>query len=199
MVTMTHWAILATAAAVGAGTHAEAQTIQGGFELRVSNVVSPSQPTATVEVWAWFDNVPGVSEVFGGANFDLVAGEGLWSNVAYWLNAPDPPSHLIVGSRINNVIAGQLHLPPINIFGDPSNPIKLFAARWSTADFTLRNVSLDTKNTNNFFVTDAQTGAAFQVWPNVTHGSGSITVVPSPAPLAVAGMVLATGCLMRRR
>ena len=84
MVTMKHSAALAAAVAIGLGSPAGAQTIRGGWEFRVSNAVSPSQPTATVEVWAWFDFVPGVSELFAAGIFDLVASEGAWSNVTYW-------------------------------------------------------------------------------------------------------------------
>lgn len=201
MVTIKHTAILAaaalTAAAIGPGTHASAQTIQGGFELRVSNVVSPSQPTATVEVWAWFDNVPGVSELFASGNYDLVAGEGLWSNVTYWLNAPDPPPHLVVGSRINNLIAGQLHLPPVNIFGNPSNPVLVLSTNWTTTDFTNRGVLVETANTS-FFNVYNQHGVQTLLWPSgYSPGSAAIAIVPAPPVMVVVtGFAILAG---RRR
>ena len=179
-------AILAAAAGIGLGWPAGAQTIQGGYEFRVSNVVSPSRPTATVEVWAWFDNVPGVSEVWGGGDFDLVASDGEWSwNFVFPLSRPDP-GPIVRGSSIIGVATGQLHLPAIGIFGDPSNPIWIFAAEWSTTDFTQRSVSLDTTNTTSFFVAAWQTGATFGIWPTgFIPGSGEISVVPPPGSLVV--------------
>lgn len=192
-------ALFATAAAIGLGSHAAAQTIQGGFEFRVSNIVSPSQPTATVEVWAWFDNVPGVSEVFGGTNFDVVASDGDWSsNFFFPLGQTEPPP-FVGGSSINGVVAGQLHLPQLGIFGDLSNPIWIFAAEWSTTDFTPRSVSLGTANTRNFVVAAWQTGALFQVWPNVIPGSGSITIVPASSLLVFPASAFAMAQRRRRR
>jgi len=199
MVHTKHAAILAAAVTVGLGTHAAAQTIHGGFEFRVSNIVSPSQPTATVEVWAWFDNVPGVSELFIGGNFDLVASDGDWSsNFFFPLGQPDPPP-FVRGSSIIGVVAGQLHIPQLGFFGDPSNPIWIFAAEWTTTDFTPRSVSLNTTNMFNFSVAAWETGAPFQVWPNVIPGSGSITIVPASSLLVFPASAFAMAQRRRRR
>ena len=197
MVAIKHSAILAAAAAIGLGSPAGAQTIQGGWEFRVSNVVSPSQPTATVEVWAWFDNVPGVSELFASGNFDLVASEGEWWHFVFQLGRPTA-GPIISGSSITGVVVGQFHLPPLGVFGDPSNPIRVFAADWRTTDFTPRSVSLDTTNTHYFWVAEWQTGAGFQIWPNVIPGSGSISVVPAPSLLLFPAGAFAVAQRRRR-
>ena len=190
-------AILAAAAAIGPGSPARAQTIQGGWEFRVSNVVSPTQPTATVEVWAWFDFVPGVSELFIAGVFDLVASDGEWSwNFVFPLGRPDP-GPFVSGSSIIGVSVGQLHIPQLGFFGDPSNPIWIFAGEWSTTDFTPRSVSLETVNTYNFFVAEWQTGALFEIWPaGFIPGNGAISVVPAPGSLVVLSGALV---LVRRR
>ena len=200
MVAIKHSAALATAAAIGLGSPAGAQTIRGGWEFRVSNAVSPSQPTATVEVWAWFDFVPGVSELFVSGYFDIVASEGEWSHFVFPLTSPGPGGPTINGSSLIGVNTGQFHLPFLGLYGDPSNPIHVFSADWTTSNLhTPRMVDLRTENTLNFVVADYLTGATTQLWPGgVVAGSGMITVVPSPAGGGLA-FVVALHCFARRR
>ena len=128
MVAIKHSAALATAAVIGLGSPAGAQTIRGGWEIRVSNVVSPSQPTATVEVWAWFDFVPGVSELFAAGDFDLIANEPAFAGMCCPLQGNCGINTVIDGGKISHVSTGQLHIPALGIFGDPSNPLLVFEA-----------------------------------------------------------------------
>ena len=184
MVAIKHSAVLATAAAIGLGSHAAAQTIQGGYEFRVSNVVSPSQPTATVEVWAWFDNVPGVSELFAAGDFDLIANEPLFVTMRCLLPINcGITSPIINGGMISDINVSQLHLPALGFFGDPSNPLLVFEADWTTSDFTLRGVPVSTENTTRFLVYDAA-GHVTELFPaGFSPGRGMISVVPASSLL----------------
>jgi hypothetical protein len=184
--------LLAAAIALGAGTHADAQTLRaesqtlrGGWELRVTNVVSPAQPTTNVEIWAWWDEVPANPKVFGGGNMDLVAERGKFQNVTCLVGGVHGcgNSYASVGSRLNDLSPGQLHLPALGIFGSPDNPLHLLDVQWTTTDFsTVRSVGLLTENTYNFIVADWATGATTQIFPQgFTPGSGVIQVVPAPA------------------
>ena len=58
---------------------------QGGWLIESSNVVSPSKPTTTVEVWAWFDDPTGERNAFGWGDFDFIAGDGQFSNAQTYL------------------------------------------------------------------------------------------------------------------
>ena len=191
---------LVAAAAISLGSHAEAQTIQGGWEIRVSNVVSPSQPSATIEVWAWFDTVPGVSELFAGGDYDLTAGEAgwLWSPWVFPLHSPGP-GVTIRGNSIIGLFPGQLHIPTLGIYGNPSNPIHVFSADWATSDFTPRTVSIITENTSIFAVY-SQAGVSTTLSASaVVPGSGTIFVVPAPASLTALAIAFATCSTTRRR
>ena len=192
--------VAAGAGAIGLGSPAGAQTIQGGWEIRVSNAVSPSQPTATVEVWAWFDFVPGVSDLFTGGDFDLVAGEGEFWNFVFPLLRPDP-GPIVRGSSIIGVVAFQLHIPALGIFGDTSNPIHVFSADWTTSNLlTPRTIDLRSENTTSFFVAAFQTGQPTQLFPQgFVPGSGMITVIPSPASGGLAFVFVLHRFARRRR
>ena len=178
--------VAAGAAAIGLGSPAAAQTIQGGWELRVSNVVSPSQPTTTVEVWAWFDFVPGVSELFATGNFDLVASEPLFVALRCLLPVNcGITSPIINGGMISDINVSQFHLPALGYFGDPANPLLVFEADWTTSDFTMRDVSVSTDNTARFRVYDAA-GHVTELFPaGFSPGQGVIAVVPAPGSLLV--------------
>ena len=186
MVALKHSAILAAAMAIGLGSPAGAQTIQGGWEFQVSNVVSPSQPTATVEVWAWFDFVPGVSELFAAGNFDLVASEPLFAALRCLLPVNcGITSPIINGGMISDINVSQFHLPALGFFGDPSNPLLVFEADWTTSDFTMRDVRVSTVNTARFLVYDAA-GRVTDLFPaGFSPGRGVIAVVPAPGSLLV--------------
>ena len=108
--------VAAGAGVIGLGSPAGAQTIQGGWEIRVSNIVSPSRPTATVEIWAWFDFVPGVSELFGGGTYDLTASEGEWPQHLWMfpLGRPDP-GPFPRASSIIGLNPVQIHIPSLGI------------------------------------------------------------------------------------
>ena len=171
----------------------------GTYLLVSSNTVTPTTPTTTIEVWAtWAD--PRVEWVFGAGDYDLTAGDGVFSNSVNVLNGPGSTTGVIAGNVISGASNGQLHIPPLFI-GSRDNPILLATYDWTTTDFTPRAVSLDTSNTTNFLLIDLAPGVAgtTQLFPRwFSPGSGVINVVPAPAAWIVLALPLAVATRRRR-
>ena len=171
----------------------------GTYLLTSSNPVSPFSPTTTISIWAaWTD--PGILFVFAAGEYDLTAGDGVFSNPVNVLNGPGSTTGVIAGNVISGAINGQLNIPSFP--PTPAiNPILLATYVWSTTDFTPRAVDLHTRNTTVFTV-------SFLRYPNPTRyvelfpheftpGAGVITVVPAPAAWLVLALPL--GASTRRR
>ncbi len=173
---------------------AHAQT-NGTYLLTSSNTVSPSSPTTTIEIWAaWND--PTREYGFGGGNYDLTAGDGVFSNAANILNGPGSSAGIISGNVISSAGNGQVYIPTHPVRTD--NPILLATYDWTATDFTPRFVPLDTSNTTNFILVWNTTGGVFELYPNeFTPGSGVITVVPAPVAWFALALPLAA-CRKRR-
>ena len=172
---------------------------QGGWLIESSNIVSPSQPTATIEVWAWFDDPTRVRNTFGLGDFDFLAGDGAFSNLQSRLFRFSLGT--AVGSGVVGVRVGQIW-GFAGITASSQNPILAWSAQWTTTDFTPRAVSLDTLNTTTFNIGINSTHSGMrllELYPEgFIPGTGMIEVVPSPAsavPLVVVGAVM----LRRRR
>ena len=168
------------------------------YLLVSSNTVSPTTPTTTVEVWAtWAD--PGAEWVFSRGNYDLSAGDGVFSNPVNVLNARGSTTGVITGNMISGAFLGQFHIPSIGLIGLRDNPILLATYDWTTTNFTARRVSLDTSNTGSFLIVTWDGTNTIQLFPNsFTAGSGVINVVPGPAAWFVVAVPLAA-CTRRRR
>ena len=174
-----------------------AQT-DGTYLLLSSDTVTPTTPTTTIEVWAtWRD--PGVQYIyiFGAADYDLTAGEGVFSNP---VNVLRGTPGVIAGNVISGADIFQVHLPAIGLYGSRDNPILLATYDWTTTDFTPRAVSLDTSNTTSFLLIDLFFGAGttqlFPWW--FTPGSGVINVIPAPTAWVVLALPLAAATRRRR-
>jgi hypothetical protein len=167
------------------------------FDIRVSNVISPGQPSATVEVWAvWDPDQYAVATVA----FSLMgeADPGDFSDPERMLKmagtedgdvAPD-------GDSVLGIIARQLHFDG-GIFADTANPILVWRATWSTLEFTPRSIDLASVTTKfDLYINDA--GASDHFLDEFIEGSGVIQVVPAPAPLAVLAL-LGPGAARRNR
>jgi hypothetical protein len=183
--------------AASATTHAQTN---GTFLLVSSNTVSPSTPTTTIEIWAtWVD--PSARFLFGGTNYDIEAGDGVFTGGTLALGSSPPNSiGAISGRKVTGAAIGQFLLV-CDPFGCPNeNPILLATYDWTTTDFTPRTVALESLNTNNFVVgTPVIPGPQIlvQMYPSeFTPGSGVITVVPAPAGWLVLALPLVG---MRRR
>ena len=179
---------------------AVAQT-DGTYLLVSSNTVSPTTPITTIEIWAtWAD--PRTEWVFGSSNYDLTAGDGVFSNPVNVLNGPGSSTGVIAGSVISGAVNGQLHIPSLFI-GSRDNPILLATYDWTTTDFTVRTVTLTSSNTSQFLVAlwgpPPLGGRTFQMFPQLfTPGLGVINVVPAPAAWIVLALPIVAASRRRR-
>ena len=173
-----------------------AQT-SGTYLLTSSNTVSPSSPTTTIGIWAaWVD--PGAQFVFAAANYDLTAGDGVFSNPVIVLYGPGSSTGVIAGNVIWGAVIGQLVGPPFFPM-NWDNPILLATYDWTTTGFTPRAVDLHTSNTNLFLVFNPFSQAHVDLYPHeFSHGSGVINVVPAPAVWVVLALPLVAASRRRR-
>jgi len=189
-----------TTLALAAG--ASAQT-NATFILMASNDVTPASPSTTISVYAAWDQLNPGDLVFGAADYDLVATEGLFSSptLVLGMNPPNNPG-TANGSRVDGAAIGQVHLPSIGIFASEDNPILLAEYTWTTTNFAFRSVDFVTENTASFLLVPGVGGTSVNMVSTgqFTPGVGSLTVVPAPATLAsLAGMALAPAVMRRRR
>ena len=170
---------------------------QGGWLIKSSNIVSPAQPTTTVEVWAWFDDPTGERDAFASGDFDLIAADGEFSNIKL-IKGSLPGS--VSGNRVNGVFVGQIW-GVAGIIANPQNPILFWTVDWMATDFTPRIVSLDTLNTTTFNIGTNGGHSSMNIldlFPQgFTPGTGVIEVVPSPA--SAVPVVLVGAVMLRRR
>ena len=173
---------------------------QGGWLIESSNVVSPSQPTTTVEVWAWFDDPTGERNAFGRGDFDFIAADGEFSNPQMYLwTSPGFSAGTPMGNSVRGVFVGQLW-GFVGLTANMQNPILVWSVDWTTGDFTPRTVSLDTRNTTTFQIGTNSTQIGMnllELYPKgFTPGTGVIRVVPSPA---IATLLVVGAVMLRRR
>ena len=188
--------IRCSAATVLLSVPALAQT-NGTYLLTSSNTVSLATPTTTIEIWATWED-PAIQYYFGSGDYDLTAGEGLFSNPINVLNGPLSSTGVIAGNVISGARNGQIRLPPF-IPLPPAmldNPMLLATYEWTTTEFSPRSVDLHTGGTTMFIVGDVNTRAGVELYPHeFSPGSGVINVVPAP----VAWVVLALPLLAAER
>ena len=178
--------------------------IAGTYVLTSSKTVSPSSPTTTIGVWAtWTD--PNAEWVFSVGNYDLTAGDGIFSNPVNILLGPASSTGVIAGNAISGAANGQLHIPPFFI-GSRDNPILLATYDWTTANFTPRSVGLHTSNTAFFAIAWWDPKAYVnpdppyrRLYPGAfSPGSGVINVIPTPAAWVVLALPLVAATRRRR-
>ncbi len=156
---------------------------QAGWNIAVSNQVTPTTPSATVTVSAFFS---AQDHAFAAALFALVAAEAGWSGNTVLLPPPNNPG-VINGGSIDGITAGQIHFPPV-VNANPANPIAVFEATWSTGDFTPRSVDVNTRTTRFDAYISATSPASQSRLAGLLEGAGAIEVVPAPSALALLGM-----------
>ena len=167
---------------------ATAQGPTGGWDIRVSNVVSPSQPSATIEIWAWMEPQSNPQLAFCCGDFDFVADSGRPTNprVDPWFTAwPFYRSGVEQGSGVVGVVIAQLPPPFQRLNGD----IRVWLVDWDTDDFTPRRVHLRTAGTTGFGIYEQPFPSSMvtDLYPHAFFpGEAWIRVVPAPT----AGMVL---------
>lgn len=193
---MTQMKIAAFAgAAIGIAAMASATVQPNTYEIRVSNVVSPGTPSATVEVWADWD-----ADLF----YAFAAGEwalrgdtsGDFSGPMSAFTDPGQEDGTPSAGDVIDIITGQLQFPAGGLAADTSDPVMIWSGTWSTTDFTARTVDLATETARYSLYLD-DTGLSSDVTPTVIEGAGEIMVIPAPASLALVG--LGGLAAMRRR
>jgi hypothetical protein len=169
------------------------------FDIVVSNLVSPEQPSATVEVWASFN--PGLY-AFAMASFDVLAStdQGRFSDPFLPLKFPSDYEGDIApdGDSVTGVNAGQIHFWNGGPYADTSNPILIWSVIWSTSKFAPRTIDLGTL-TREFWVYEDAGGGGEDFINDFTEGAGMIHVVPGPGILAVLGLVAPLASPRRRQ
>ncbi|MEQ8845288.1 MAG: PEP-CTERM sorting domain-containing protein [Phycisphaerales bacterium] len=184
---MTKMTIAAFAgAALGVATMASATVSPNTYEIRVSNPVSPSSPSATVEVWASWDS--DLFYAFAAAEWAITGdATGEFTGPASAFTDPGQENGVISGGDVTDIVTGQLQFPAGGLFADTSDPVLIWSATWSTTDFTARTVDLATETTRyNLYVDD--TGLSSDVTSTVLEAAGQVEVIPAPASLALLGL-----------
>ena len=178
-----------------------AQT-DGTYLLTSTNTVSPGSPKTTIGIWAtWTD--PRVEYIFGVGDYDLTAGDGLFSNPVNKFPGFGSTTGVITGNVITGAVLGQIHMPFLGLIGSRDNPILLATYDWTTSNFTTRSVSLDTSNTTGFVVQTWDTSFGNSNTRNLfpwsfTAGSGVINVVPAPGAWMVLALPIVAATRRRR-
>lgn len=164
-----------------------------GFTLNPTAVVSPQNPRIDVEIWAWFDYIPGQDEYSGFGEFDLHAAEPNWYDIrAGQIVGPGSgivlPWPVFAGSSILDVKArNDIYFPPIGVFPVPGNPVLFAVAEWETTHLTPRSVGISTA-IEQFTTLYSAIGGEYTFPPEIiSNGHVQIKVIPAPAPfLALA-------------
>lgn len=189
-------AVLA-AAALASGAGAD-------WQFEVSGDITPSSPTVTVRLLGGF---PRADFAVAGAILDIHASEAGWSELEL-LPVQIPPTPVpgpypdpqgrtpgeISGGDVTGAVMGQLHIGPF--VADPTNPLPMWEATFSTSDFTPRDISLST-TTHKFLV-------YYDPIPiggprTMGEGAGVIRVIPAPGGLALLGLGGLAAARRRRR
>ena len=194
----TKWSLLMVLVAVPALAQSD-----GTYLLVSNNTVTPTTPITTIEIWATFED-PLFEWIFGFGDYDLTAGDGVFSNPVNVLNASGSTTGVIAGNVITGAVLGQFHIPGAGLIGSRDNPILLTTYDWTTRDFTPRTVSLHTSNTANFWVIwwlqrNPDPPGPINMYPSrFTPGSGVINVIPAPGAWLVLALPLVAATRRRR-
>ena len=173
-------------AALGMAAMASASVTPNTYEIRVSNKVSPTEPSTTVEVWAEWDS--DLFYAFAAAEWNLLGDTtGDFSGPASAFSDAGQTDGTPMDGNVTGIVTGQLQFPPGSLFADRSDPILIWSATWSTTDFTDRTVDLVTATARYSLYVD-DTGLSSDVTSTVIEAVGEIHVIPAPASLALLGL-----------
>ena len=190
-------ALIAVAGLATAVSAQPAPPLSATYLITSSNdVIQGVSETTTISIWAiWVD--PAMDWVIGASNYGLNASETGWVAGAEVdvLGGPASSVGVLAGASYNGASNGQLHIPPLgqNFIGVRDNPILYATYVWTTNDFTIRTVTLNTSNTTQFQVAEwgppPLGGLLFQMAPELfSAGAGSFEVIPAPSALALLGL-----------
>ncbi len=173
-------------AAIGVAAMTSATVTPNTYEIVVSNPVSPTTPSTTVEVYAQWDSE--LFYAFAAAEWSLRGDTtGDFSGPASAFSDPGQFDGTPDNGDVMDIITGQLQFPPASVFADTSDPILIWSGTWSTTDFTARTVDLTT-DTGRYSLYLDDTGMSRDVTPTVLEATGQIRVIPAPASLALLAL-----------
>ncbi len=194
---------IAVAALLCSGSAFGQPTQWGGWLIEViGEPVSPTNPTTTVRVSAYF---PSSMWAFGYGMVDLTSTDPKSTFSDPFMPPPlrEPCASLPNRGVLVNGGAYGVHFGQINILGCRAvdlNPLAIWEATWTTRDFTRRDVHLETSSTPWFHVYEdpSATLNTIDLIPlnQFRHGSAVIQVIPAPAGALLFGAGLA---VWRRR
>lgn len=182
-------------ALIGVAGLATAAFGQAGWRIDPPNpTVDPNNPSVVLSISAFF-SAPDYA--FGAALFGVHASEAGFEAGSNIVKLPPPANPGVNdGQNVTGITAGQVHFPPV-VFASPDNPIKVFNVKWSTNDFTARDVQITTRTTRFDVYIDRNSPASQPRIQGLLEGSATIKVIPAPSALALLGLgALAAG---RRR
>lgn len=171
MTGMTQRGLIALAAAVCSCPTGVAQET---FLIRAQRAATPASPEVQLLVSAAFDEA---DYALASAAFELEAASGMFLRADVLLDrgpceiCPQPD-----GRFVRTIRPGQFHFPTAGIFGDPSNPIAVASAVWTTDDFAPHDVPMSTHTTAFRVYVDEGTSMTESRMDSFGEGSGIIRV-----------------------
>lgn len=147
---------------------------QETFSFRLHRAVTPDSQEASVAIWAVFDEV---EYALASARFELEAVSGLFVDADLLFDGgpcevcPTPEDRFV-----RTIWPGQLHFPVGGIYGNPSNPVAVASAIWTTDDFTPRDVPIETHTTGFDVYTERESSRSESRMDTFEEGSDIIRV-----------------------
>ena len=175
-----------------------AAVAQPAITIEVDDPVLLPGESTTVRLSAAFDPD---DYAMAGLATDVVATGGSWSDLMLVspMDGPGTSPGAASGTRVDGILAGQLHFPVgAGIFADDSNPIAFWQATYTVdlaTDPTIVDIRTETMRFDVYIWRDSSRSESRL--GELVEGSGTITVIPAPASVAV--LALRAACLRRRR
>ncbi len=198
-------ATLSLALVIGLTRSAAAQYDKGTwlFEV-VGGPVSPINPVVTVRLYAAFPTVTPGETSLGDANLHILSSDsnGGFFDLKKGLDLQSGCSFASLGTPTPSGGVDSLVFKQLGVLGcqpNPAAPNNVWEAKWTTNDFTPRDVLLESSGTSIFdlFSDLGQLFANISLYPDkFEHGAGVIQVVPAPSALA---LLLTGAALITRR
>ena len=171
----------ALVAVAGIAAAASAQSIIIDID---DDTLAPGE-TTTVTMSASYG---GTDYAIAGVATSLIGGGDNWSDMALIapMDGPGTSAGAGSGNGVDGVIAGQLNFPPAGIYADDTNPIAFWSATYTASAEGVYDLVSETTKFDTYIAMDSSTSESRLA--DLTEGSGTITVIPAPASLALLGL-----------
>jgi MYXO-CTERM domain-containing protein len=177
---------LAALALVADASAVNTWTVDVTYSRPIGKIVDPGD-TATVKIWATFDES---FYAFATGYFSVLTDDpsGSWTDLGCDIKANYNDAGTANGGDVEDILSGQLHYPPGDIFADTSNPILVWHGTFTTDDLSLHNVSLATV-TEKVRLYINYDGVSNEFFDGLGEGAATIEVgLPAPAAAALLGL-----------